>query len=337
MKWPILASILACILIIILIGSAQPASKSVVNLMIDADIPTSASKDQLVITAQLLDDIYRQLNERSLGATFFATEDLVRSYGRLRLTYIGQNPQFELAMGGSSLDEKLSSKPYSEQKTILQKSKEAIEACKVCGKNEIAAWGFKPQSFDQNEDTYKVLDELGIEYDAGFQAGLIFAPGHQDDVWPYKLEDHDLYAVPVSTYDLSGQIVPLHDRYFNESGLSSAQWYDALEAKFNDAKASDEPMVVILTKSISGNGDYFEAFKKFLDFATSNDATFVTTMDLVNMSREEAFVPPARATKEDEISVGVSINELGATANATSTNGECTTCGKAEINASNTN
>ena len=337
MKGEILIGILACILIMSPIGSAQSEAKSVVNLMIDADIPTSASKDEIGRTADVLDQIYRQLDNRNLGATFYATEDLVQSYGRLRLTYIGKNPHFELAMGGSSLDEKLSSKPYSKQKTILQKSKEAIEACKVCGKNEIAAWGFKPQSFDQNEDTYKVLDELGIEYDAGFQAGLIFAPGHQDDVWPYKLEDHDLYAVPVSTYDLSGQIVPLQDRYFNESGLSSAQWYDALEAKFNAAKASDEPMVIILTKSISGSGDYFEAFKKFLDFATSNDATFVTTMDLVNMSREEAFVPPARATKEDEISVGVSIDELGATANATSTNEECTTCGKAEINASNTN
>lgn len=337
MKSIILISFLTCILCMNPLGCAQPYAKPVLNLMIDADIPASASKEDIGRTADILDRMYRQLDNRNLTATFFATEDLVRSYGRLRLTYIGQNPHFELAIGGGNLDERLTSKSYSEQKTILQKSKEAIEACKVCGKNEIAAWGFKPQSFDQNEDTYKVLDELGIEYDAGFQAGLIFAPGHQDDVWPYKLEDHDFYAVPVSTYDLSGQIVPLQDRYFNESGLSSAQWYDALEAKFNDAKASDEPMVIILTKSISGSGDYFEAFKKFLDFATSNDATFVTTMDLVNMSREEAFVPPARATKEDEISVGVSINELGATANATSTNGECTTCGKAEINASNTN
>ncbi len=164
---------------------------------------------------------------------------------------------------------------------------------------------------------------------------MIFAPGHQDD-------GHSNWRTTISTLSPLAPMTsparwwPLQDRYFNESGLSSAQWYDALEAKFNDAKASDEPMVVILTKSISGNGDYFEAFKKFLDFATSNDATFVTTMDLVNMSREEAFVPPARATKEDEISVGVSINELGATSNATSTNGSCTTCGKAEINASNT-
>jgi hypothetical protein len=41
----------------------------------------------------------------------------------------------------------------------LEKSKENVKAAKVCGTNEIAVTGFMPQSFDQNKDTYKVLDE----------------------------------------------------------------------------------------------------------------------------------------------------------------------------------
>ena len=335
MKWTIFATILACILIISPLGSAQPVNKSVVNLLIDADIPTSASKEQYAEASALLHEIYMQLDNRDLSATFFATQDMIQTYGRLRLTYIGENPNFELAMSGNSSDEKLSAKSYSEQKTILQESIKYIEACKVCGLNEITANGFVPPSFDQNEDTYKVLDELGIEYDAGFQAGVIYAPGHQDDVWPYKLEGHNFYAVPVSTYGLSGKKVPLQDRYFNENALSSAQWYDALVGKFNEAQGKDEPMVIVITKSVSASGDYFDAFKKFLDFATSKHATFVTTMGLVNMSREEGYIPTAKTSvgqKEDKSIIAVSIEKTGNTTNATAASGGCKTCGqKAQI------
>jgi len=338
MKETIFISILACILIMLPMGSAQAADKSVIGLMIDADIPASPSEEQFSETAQLLHDIYLQINNRDLAATFFATQDMIQSYGRMRLTYIGSNPDFELAMSGGSSDEKLSAKSYSEQKTILQESFRRAVSCKVCGKNEIAIWGFMPPSFDQNEDTYKVLDELGIQYDAGFQAGVMYAPGHQDDVWPYKMEGHDFYAVPVSTYDLSGQKVPLQDSYFNESGLSSSQWYDALITKFNESQGKDEPMVIIMTKSVSGKGDYFETFKKFLDFATTKGATFMTIKDLVNMSREEPFLPPKTSDDQEEESIGVSIEAAGMTVNTTNSSGGCPTCdSKAQINASVSN
>jgi hypothetical protein len=36
-----------------------------------------------------------------------------------------------------------------------------------------------PQAFDQNEDTFKILQNLKIAYDAGFQAGLIYRPGQR--------------------------------------------------------------------------------------------------------------------------------------------------------------
>jgi hypothetical protein len=340
MKGTIFACILVCILVMIPLACAQAADKTVVNLMIDADIPASATEEQLQEASTLLHAIYTQLDERDLGATFFAAQDVIQAYGRLRLTYIGENPNFELAMSGESSDENLSAESFSEQKAILKLSKKAIESCKVCGLNEIIATGFVLHSFDQNEDTYKVLDELGIEYDAGFQAGVIYASGHQDDVWPYKLEGHNFYAVPVSTYNLSGQIVPLQDVYFNESGYSFVQWYDALVTKFNEAQGKDEPMVIIITKSLSGKGDYFETFKKFLDFATSKGAIFVTTMDLVNISREEAYMPPIKSAgdlNEDE-SVGVSITPIGVATNATSTSGGCATCDKkTQINASISN
>lgn len=334
MKTTISTYILACILIMIPVACAVPADGPVLSLMIDADIPASASDVQFQEASTLLHLIYVELYERDLGATFFAPQDMVQAYGRLRLTYIGKDPHFELGMSGNSSDEKLSAKSYSEQKTILQRSKEAIEACKICGKNEIVVWGFMPPSFNQNEDTYEALDELGIEYNAGFQAGVIYAPGHQEDVWPYKLENYGFYAVPVSTYDLSGQKVPLQDKYFNENGLSSAQWYNALVGKFDEIQNKDEPMVIVITKSISGSGEYFEAFKNFLDFATSKNATFVPVKDLVNKSREEAYLPPADSigNQEEDDFVAVSIE---ATGNISTSSEGCSTCGnKTQINAS---
>jgi hypothetical protein len=324
MKKIIFASFVACIMFIVSLGCAHSADKTIINLNIDADIPAMASDDQGREASDLLHAMGQQLTAKGIVATFYATQDLIRTPARLRMTALGRE-NFELAMSGNSSNEKISTESYSEQKAILQTSKDYVTACRVCGVNEIAVSGFMPQSFDQNEDTYKVLDELGIEYDTGFQAGVIFAPGHDADVWPYKMEGHKFYAVPVSTYNLSGKKVPLQDRYFNENDLTSDQWYNALVDKFNEIQGKDEPMVIILTRSISGSGDYFEIFKKFLDFATSKGATFVTTKDLVNMSRNEEYVPPAKASekcatcdKDKEESVGLSIEATNATENATS-------------------
>ena len=156
---------------------------------------------------------------------------------------------------------------------------------KICGTNEIKVKGFMPQSFEQNEDTYKALDELGFEYNAGFQEGILYAPGHEEDVWPYKVDNHKFYAVPVSTYMFSGELVPLYDRYAKDSGISASQWKDMLIGKFNEISGKDEPMVISLSSPVSGSGEYLEAFKEFMSFASSKNAQFVVTRDLVNMSR----------------------------------------------------
>ncbi len=329
-----LVGILAGILLVSLIGGAQTSEKPhVVNIMIDADISASASKEQGIETSESLKNIHEILLAKDIGATIFVPQDIVRSYAKLRVTEIGRDPKIELALSGNHSGEKLSVESLSDQRQILKTSKEYVEYCRVCGENEIIALGFLPQSFDQNKDTYKVLDELGIKYDAGFQAGVIYAPGHQDDVWPYKLEGYELYAVPVSTIELSGQKVPLQDMHFNESGLSSDVWYDALKDKFDESQGKNEPMVILLTKSVSGSGDYLDALKRFIDFATSKDANFVTTMDLVNISRGEAYVPFANDTGEcttcgqKENKSMITITSSGGTINNTATEG-CPTCGQ---------
>ncbi len=307
------SNVLGCIHMLFdcVIGSdlSLRSQTSVVNLMINANMPLSATEDQKKMAESNLFDMYNAIEGKNLTATIFSTQDFINSHARLRLTDIGRSSNFELAMSGNLSGEKLSSQSFESQKAILETSKKYVGGCRVCGENEIIATGFMPQSFDQNENTYRSLDELGIAYDAGFQAGILYAPGHDKDVWPYKVENHNFYAVPVSTYEISGKEMPLVDSYAKDKGLSSSRWYDLLKAKLDDAQSKEEPVVISLSTLISGNGDYLGALKQFLDYAVSRDARFVTTMGLVNMSRLEISDMPAMPVSKAENGTSISSNE----------------------------
>ena len=276
---------LICLSIIALAGISQSSDGApVVSLIIDPDLPESFSNEQLDETNSNLVKLINVLapEPRNYSYTLALVQD-VSLADRLFLAQLGFGPGVELAISGKNSNEMLSTKTYDDQKAILERSKEIVEAAKICGENVITVRGFMPQSFDQNEDTYKALDELGILYNMGFQAGIISAPGHENDVWPYKVENHDFYAVPVSTAEISGERVPLDDRYLKDKGISASQYYDLLAGKLDEISGKDEPMVVSLSSSVSGKGDNLEEFKRFIDYADSKGAQFVKTYELIEM------------------------------------------------------
>jgi hypothetical protein len=203
--------------------------------------------------------------------------------------------------------------PQDKQKSILDQSRKFVEACHICNGKTIEPKGFKPQSFDQNADTYNILDAMGIVYDAGFKAGVLFLPGHENDAWPYRAENHRFYAVPVSTYDLSGEKIYLSDRYSSvEKGLGGSQWNDILVSKFDESSKKGEPMVIIFDNLISGKEpDYLDAYITFLDYAASKGAKFVTTLELVNMSK--TGVKASLAKVANEIKPELPANKTGCT------------------------
>ncbi len=279
---------IASLLMITMLGASQTSDKTTaIDLMINADIPASATEEEVDVARSNLLNVYEAINGRDLVATIFSTQDLINTKVRLLLTRMGFRSNFELGMSGNHSDEKISTESYAAQSMILDKTKQYVESCNICGQNEITVKGFMPQSFDQNQDTYKALEELGIQYNAGFQAGLLYAPGHENDVWPYLVEGHKFYAVPVSTYTLSGKNVVLQDSYFKDNGLDAAQWYDALVGKFEEVQGKEEPMVISLTTSVSGSGDYLNALNRFMDYAASKKASFVTTAQLVEMAKAD--------------------------------------------------
>jgi hypothetical protein len=190
-----------------------------------------------------------------------------------------------MALNGNTKDENLSSMPYSKQLELLTTSQKNINSAHICGGKVVSVQGFMPQSFDQNNDTLKVLDSLGFMYDAGFKAGTLYMPGHKNDTWPYPIMGYNLYAVPVSSFNSSGVRVCLSDRYVKEElGISGSKWYDLLAGKFDEAAINGDPVVVVFSNQVSGFGDYLDAYKNFVNYATSKNAKFVTTMELINMS-----------------------------------------------------
>jgi hypothetical protein len=147
-----------------------------------------------------------------------------------------------------------------------------------------------PQFFSQSDTTRGILDRMEIEYDAGYQVGLIFEPGHENDSWPYPVEDHNFSAVPISTHLLSGELVPLSDRFAKEVlDLSGQEWGDLLFSEFDECVERGDPMVVILSNVVTGQDDgYMEAYRNFIDRARSEGASFVSTLKLVEMARSRA-------------------------------------------------
>jgi len=276
-------STIFCLMVMALTGTSQSTSP-VISLIIDPTLPENFSNDQL---DEMNSDLVSMINviapmPRNYSYTLSLVQD-VSLADRLFLAQLGFGPRVELAISGKNSNEMMSAGSYEEQMATLERSKEIVEAAKICGENEIFVRGFMPQSFDQNEDTYKALDDLGILYDLGFQAGIIYAPGHADDVWPYKVENHEFYAVPVSTVEFSGEMVPLDDRYLKDKGISASQYYDLLTGKLDEISDKDEPMVISLSTSISGKGEYLEEFKRFIDYAEAKGAKFVKSNELVEM------------------------------------------------------
>ena len=311
-----------CILVTIPAGmSQQDSSRPIVNLMVDVSGFLQPNDEQSAVQRDNTANVYNAMIKDKIPSTWYLTQDVSASQMALYLTQLGLYGDIEFAIAGNHSDEKLSTMSYSEQLAILQSSKIYGSSVHVCGKNEKTISGFKPTSFDQDQNTYRALDDMGMKYDAGFKAGILYAPGHENDVWPYPVEGHNFYAVPISSYMISGQKVPLQDSYFKENGLDADQWYDALRSSFNETSEKNEPLVVSLTTSISGTGDYLDAFRDFIEYAKSENAYFVNTTQLVDISMGEVNIVPTKAAKTT----------------VTTAYSECTTCNQNKENQSMSN
>jgi hypothetical protein len=266
--------LLGCLICFVLQAAAQTGGGSaIVSVIINSESPEE-SVDAVNTTVALLNE----LDSRSLNASVFVTGDMAKAYP-LYITLVGSKPNHELGLAGKSTDEDLGSVSASDMEVLLLRSKSDIESNYVCGGNSVEVKGFLPQptTFESGEIPYAVLEGLDLGYfvdDADYVA--------QGSFWPYSLENSTLYIVPVSQ---SEDYMYLSDRNAKDEGLSADDWFGTLSTSFNNSASSGDPMVVVFHNYISGSGDYLEAYRKFVSFVASENATFVSTGGLVEMAK----------------------------------------------------
>ncbi|MGD0954458.1 MAG: polysaccharide deacetylase family protein [Methanotrichaceae archaeon] len=268
----------------------------VVNIMIDAELSPSAQnltpQEEAFVELSSLVEMLENIDSKGIKTTVYFTGDFAsKQIGNVSykdyVIRVASKPNHEIALHGMTSADMLGHMSYKQQHSLLTRAKALIEAAYLEDNKSVTIKGFRPQYFNQSEDTYKVLDEIGMVYDSGYQAGFLYGPSHENDTWPYLVENHTFYAVPVSTYSVAGELVHTCDLCSKQVvGLNGTQWSDLLVRKFQECADHGDPMVVLFHNFVSAeDSEYLTAFRKFVDFAASENSTFVTTMDLVEMAK----------------------------------------------------
>jgi len=253
----------------------EPPSGLTVNIQVDAELEDTEGLNKMVA----------ELEARGIPTTLFVTADYVNKGNALLIRGLYQRGH-EIALHGFYSAETLTSMTYEEQLDLLTRAKTALEGCRPCG-TYMPITGFRPQYFSQNEDTYKVLESLGFEYNCGFKAGLQSIEGHESDFAPYAVatDDYSFTAVPFTTVPWGEKTVYLCDLAAGSAeAMTGEQWSQVLQDGIDQAIANDEPFVVLFHGYYTGvtdHADYWDAFVEMLDRLKAENANFVTTSQLV--------------------------------------------------------
>ena len=253
----------------------EPPSGLTVNIQVDAELEDTEG----------LNKIMAELEARGIHTTLFVTADYVNKGNALLIRGLYQKGH-EIALHGFYSAETLTSMTYEEQLDLLTRAKTALEGCRPCG-TYMPITGFRPQYFSQNEDTYKVLESLGFEYNCGFKAGLQYIEGHESDFAPYAVAtaDYRFTAVPFTVVPVGEANIYLCDLAAGSSEmLTGEQWSDVLENAVDQAIANDQPLIALFHGYYTGAADrtdYWDAFIALLDRLEAENAHSVTTSQLV--------------------------------------------------------
>jgi len=172
---------------------------------------------------------------------------------------------------------------YEDQDQLITGVKTAIEDC--LGKS---VTGFRCYRFDQNKDTYAILDSLGFQFNLGFvaQTGSCL-PGHEDDTLPYQAPEYSFWAVPMYSAQFEGQRLAFCDMPFQRV-LDADGWSQLLKDEFDKTRAEGRPLIVEIHPYYSGVDEgRFNAFVSFLDYAVQQNAQFITVAELVQWSQQQ--------------------------------------------------
>ena len=258
----------------------SPSDEFLVNVQVDAELQ---DVDGLL-------NLTAALKERQILTTVYVTADYANRNALLISDLFQQG--FEIACHGFYTGEQLASMTYEEQLDLLSRAKLALEGCKPCGTYKPIV-GFRPQYFSQNEDTYRVLDELGLAYNGGYKVGQIFLPGHEWDTCSYGVDAHAFSAVPLTTVPRGETRIYLCDIACAQvEKMTGAEFGQALQTGLAQSLAANEPLVFLLHNWYTGDKvkyDYWQPVIDLIDqIRQSGRGTFVSSLELV----ERCTLPP---------------------------------------------
>jgi len=172
---------------------------------------------------------------------------------------------------------------YEEQEELITGVKSAIEDC--VGKS---ITGMRPYRFDQNEDTYAIVDSLGFDFNLGFVANTDRSfPEHENSTLPYLAPGYGFWAVPMHSVYVVDRWVAFCDMPFSRL-LDGPEWEAMLVSQFDDMRNQNQPLIVEIHPYYTGVDEgRFEAFVGFLDYATEQNAQFITVAELVEWANRE--------------------------------------------------
>jgi peptidoglycan/xylan/chitin deacetylase (PgdA/CDA1 family) len=255
-------------------GIGVEESTLYVNAQVDAELEDVEGLNRIV----------EALQDRDLTTTIYATAEYARNHQWSVHDFFLDG--FEIALHGYRFGEDLTGMGYDDQRDLLTRALHVLEGCQPCGTYK-AVKGFRPQSFRQNEDTYRVLDELEFVHNSGFKAGELYVAGHRQDTIPYPVEEHNFHAVPVTVVEYGGKRIHLCDTACAlDEGMTGSDWGDALQAGVDQASAQQVPLVIIFHGWYTGDTaryDYWQPFVDFLDDVTARGGKLVTTEELINL------------------------------------------------------
>lgn len=260
------------------IVSAESGS-GVVNVIIDmqqspqAEGKSQVEKENLEMNSTT--NLLNEMDSRGLPVSISVKGDIAYSVYPLYITMLGSKDNHELIMGGMNASDQLVS--FEDQDARLRKTKRYIEDDYICGGKQNKVVGFLPVPDSFNQSSYKILDDLSISYlvdDTGM-------PDSQGKTGSYLMDGYAFYVVPVT----AGPEFVMTDQAAKDAGLNGTEWYDLLASTFDQSSAKGEPMVVVFTNTVSGWDEYLDAYKKFIEYAASKGASFVTTKELVESGK----------------------------------------------------
>jgi len=223
--------------------------------------------------AQALDRMVNELRARGGTAAILTDGDFAaQNCERLQALH---NEGYEIMAFLRPESGTMSDLTRAEQEQLITATKNALESCLGA-----PVKGFRATRFDQNQDTWEILDATGFVYNLAFVVGRNCLPGHEADVLPYRSPAYSFWAVPMHAADNQGRMSAFCDNPFDN--LSAADWEALLKSEFDKQQAANRPLLVEFHPKFSAVDEgRFQAYVSFLDYAVEHGAEFMSVADYV--------------------------------------------------------